>query len=192
MLLSEPIHVTLQVAQALEILGIPYFIGGSLASAVHGVPRSTIDTDLVAVIRLEQAHLLAQALEKHFYVQVDDIREAIIYERSFNVIHLETFFKVDVFIAKTRPYDHEQLRRRIAHVVTIEPEQSMYIASAEDTVLAKLEWYRMGNGISDRQWSDILGVLKMQSDILDKAYMRHWAKELGVLDLLERALEDAG
>ncbi len=192
MLLNEPIHVTLQVVQELEMLGIPYFIGGSLASAMHGVPRSTIDTDLVAVIRLEQADVLAQALEKHFYVQVDDIREAIVYERSFNVIHLETFFKVDVFIAKTRPYDREQLRRCMAHIVAIEPERSIYISSAEDTVLAKLEWYRMGNGISDRQWNDILGVLKVQRDILDRSYMRHWAKELGVLDLLERALEDAG
>lgn len=188
---DEPITVTLLVIDALDALGVPYLIGGSLASAVHGVLRATMDTDLVADLRLEHAEPLARALGGTFYVDAESIREAVLHQSNFNVIHLETMFKMDVFILKKRPFHRSQMERRIAQVIATDPERTAYVATAEDTILAKLEWYRMGGGVSDRQWRDVLGVMKVQADRLDLAYLRQWAAQLNVLDLLERALTEA-
>ena len=190
-MLSEPVAVTLLVIEALEELNVLYLIGGSLASAVHGVARATLDTDLVADLRLEHAEQLAQALSDAFYVDAESIRDAIRHHSSFNVIHLETMFKVDVFVRKQRPFDQAQFERRVAQVVATDPERTAYVASPEDTVLTKLEWYRMGGEVSDRQWRDVLGVLKVQGEWLDVVYLRRWATALGVANLLEKALTAA-
>jgi hypothetical protein len=190
-MLNEPIAVTMDVINALNALEIPYFIGGSLASSVHGVVRTTMDVDLVADLDLEHVEPLVQMLRQAFYMDVGTIREAVRHRRSFNLIHLETMFKVDVFVRKQRPYDQAQLERRLLQTLTIDPEQVAYVASAEDTVLTKLEWYRMGGEISDRQWNDVLNIIKVQGEQLDRDYLRHWAPQLGVADLLERVLDQA-
>jgi hypothetical protein len=158
---SEPITVTLLVVEALERLNVPYLIGGSLASALHGVARATLDTDIVAAIRLEHAEPFAQALSDAFYVEADAIRDAVRHQSSFNVIHWETMFKVDVFVAKPRPFDRAQFTRRVERVVATDPPRTAYLASVEDTILAKLIWYRQGGEVSERQWRDVLGVLKV-------------------------------
>jgi len=189
---NEPIAVTLLVIDALDALGVPYLIGGSLASAVHGVLRSTLDTDLVADLRLEHAEPLARALGGTFYVEAESIREAVLHQRSFNVIHLETMFKVDVFVVKKRPFHHSQMERRMAQVIATDPDRTAYVATAEDTILAKLEWYRMSGDVSEQQWRDVLGVMKVQADRLDLAYLRQWAAQLNISDLLERAIKEAG
>ena len=189
---TDPASATLQVIRALDALGVPYLIGGSLASAVHGVVRTTQDSDLVARLRLEHAAPLAQALADRFYVDAEAIRDAVRRRSSFNVIHLETMFKVDVFVSRERPFDHAQFARRAAQTIATEPERTAYVASAEDTVLTKLEWYRLGGEQSERQWRDVLGVLAVQSAHLDVDYMRQWALPLGVTDLLARALREAG
>jgi hypothetical protein len=190
-MLSEPLAITLLVIDAFDKLGVPYLIGGSMASALHGTARSTLDTDLVCDLQAEQVKSLVQMLEKEFYIDEAMIRDAIHYQSSFNLIHLATMFKVDVFITKHRRFDQMQFQRRQLQVIANKPERKVYVTSAEDIILAKLEWYRLGGKMSDRQWRDIIGVLKVQADRLDLNYLSQWAVELDVSDLLQRALKES-
>lgn len=188
---GETARITMLVAKALEQIGIRYAIGGSLASSLHGVMRSTLDVDMIADMRLEHIQPLVAALTKEFYVDSEMMRDAIEHRSSFNLIHYETGFKVDIFIRKLRSFDQMQLERRRAAVIAIDPEESAYIVSPEDIILSKLEWYRMGGEVSDNQWRDILGVMKTRAGELDLSYLRTWAAELNISDLLERALKEA-
>lgn len=187
LMLSEPISVALLVVEVLDKLGIPYLIGGSIAGAIYGVARSTIDVDIIADVHLQNAVPLADAFDNAFYVNIDSIKDAINNRGSFNIIHLETMFKVDIFVNKQRPFDKLQFERRIKQVISSEPKCEVYVASAEDNVLAKLEWYRKGGEVSERQWRDVLETLKIQENI-DVNYLRHWATDLDVADLMEKAL----
>jgi hypothetical protein len=188
-MLPEPIFVTMLVIDAFDQLKIPYWIGGSLASALYGTTRSTLDTDLVADLSLEHVGPLVELLESEFFIDAGMVADAIRSHRSFNLIHLRTMFKVDVFVLKPRPYDLEQLLRRKLEILSTEPERQAYVCTPEDIILSKLEWYRMGGEVSDRQWRDIIGVLKTQAGHLDKNYLLKWAEELRVNDLLQRAFD---
>ncbi len=190
-MLSEPIAVILQVIEVLEALDVPYLIGGSFAAAVYGVARMTADADLVADMRFEHADPLARHLSADFYLDVDSIREAIRHRSSFSLIHFKTMFKVDVFLPKQRSYSQVQMKRRVQQPLSTETEQLAYFSSAEDSVLSKLEWYRLGGEVSERQWRDILGIIKTQGERLDLAYLRQWAVTLSVADLLEKVLREA-
>lgn len=189
---SESTRITLLVTHALEQIGIPYALGGSLASSLHGVMRSTLDADILADMQIEHIPALIAALSKEFYTDDEMMKDAINHRSSFNLIHYETAFKVDIFIRKLRAFDQMQLARRKRSVIATDPEESVYVVSPEDIVLAKLEWYRLGGETSDRQWRDILGVLKTRAGELDLDYLREWAAELKVTDLLDRALKETG
>ena len=181
------------VAEALERLGAPYYIGGSIASSAYGIARATLDVDMVSDLALEHARPLARMLESCYYVDDRMISDAVRTHSAFNVIHLETMAKVDVFVAKDEPYHRGALQRRRKDTLAGGEEgPEFYLASPEDVILAKLEWYRMGGNVSDRQWTDVLGVLKVQQSSLDGGYLRQWASELGLGGLLEHALRDAG
>jgi hypothetical protein len=187
----ELIDVALMVTTVLEELGVTYVIGGSVASTLHGVPRSTVDADLVADLQAEHIAPFVAALKENFYVDPLSVMDAILNQSSFNLIHLESMFKVDVFIPRQRAFDRNQLSRRILRTVTAQPKTLAWIASVEDTVLAKLEWFRLGGESSERQWRDVLGILKKQGEDIDLAYLRQQAAELNVFDLLEQALVEA-
>ncbi|MFH1009343.1 MAG: DUF6036 family nucleotidyltransferase [Candidatus Latescibacterota bacterium] len=181
------------VAEAFEKLGIRYYIGGSVASSAYGVARSTMDVDMVSDIKPKHVRSLVSMLESSYYIDENMILDAIRRGSSFNMVHLETMLKIDVFIAKNSPYEMETFKRRRKD--TLDEEQrttEFYLASPEDIVLNKLVWFRLGGDVSDRQWHDVLGVLKVQGDLLDKKYLQHWAPELKVKDLLESAFQDAG
>jgi len=188
---SGIIEAIISIVAAFEQFGIDYYIGGSVVSSVYGIPRATFDVDLIADLRTEHAHPLVKKLESEYYIDEDMIKDAIKYRSSFNVMYLASMLKVDVFLPKQRPFDQEEYRR-IHSEVLVQGTRAFYVASPEDTILHKLEWYRMGNEVSDRQWNDILGVLKIQGKKIDIEYLRHWAIHLHVTDLLNRALEDAG
>ncbi len=177
---------------ALEILGVDYLIGGSLASAVWGVPRSTLDVDLVTNLGESQTGAFVRLLGNAYYADEETIRRAVRQRAPFNIIHLETMFKVDVFLLKDTPYVQMEFARRRLIDLGIEPEQKAYFCSPEDTVLSKLEWYKHGGGVSDRQWYDIVGILKVQTNKLDRRYMDRWARKLGFSDLLSQAWDEAG
>jgi hypothetical protein len=188
---SQILAAITPIVEAFEQLGVPYHIGGSVASSVYGILRATIDADLVADLRIEHVRSLVMQLKSAYYIDEDMIRDAIRHRSSFNVIHLDTILKVDVFIPKSRLFDQEELQRK-QQAVLLEGMRPFNVASPEGTILNKLEWYRMGGEVSDRQWNDILGVLKVQGTNLDMIYLQRWAANLNVSDLLERALVDAG
>ena len=191
-MLTEPLAVTLAVTDVLESLGVPYAIGGSLASAVHGVMRATMDADVVADLQLQHVEPLLRALSGAFYIDGDMVRDAISRRASFNVIHLDTMFKVDVFVMRPRAFDRSQLARRERILLSESPDQYAYVTTAEDIIVAKLEWYRLGGEVADHQWRDVLGVLRVQEDRIDWDYLRRMAASLDVTDLLDRALVEAG
>ena len=190
-MLLEPLEVTLKVTNVLEKLSVPYLIGGSLASTLYGMVRTTQDSDIITEMGPEHIQPFVAALENEFFIDKEMIAESIQHNSSFNIIHRETMFKVDVFIPHPRPFHQSQLARAQRQTFNLESEISANFASPEDTILSKLEWYRMGGEVSDRQWRDILGVLKTRSGELDINYLRKWANELKVSDLLERALTES-
>jgi hypothetical protein len=185
------VEVTFRVVKAFEKLGIAYHIGGSLASSAFGVARATLDVDIVADIKLEQASLIEESLKEEFYVDGEMIRSAIQRQASFNLIHLGTMFKVDVFVLKNRPFDKQAFSRRFQKPVSEDSSQQLFFATPEDVILNKLEWYKAGGEVADHQWNDILGVLKVQGREIDLFYLNRWAKEMSVSNLLKRAIDEA-
>ncbi|HEY3579140.1 MAG TPA: DUF6036 family nucleotidyltransferase [Pyrinomonadaceae bacterium] len=185
-----PISVLSLVTAALETLGIRYVLVGSFASSIHGLYRATADIDIVAEIKAEQIYPLHEALQDAFYVDELAMRNAVAQKRSFNAIHFDSVFKVDIFVAQEDEFASAQLDRRQLRKISPDRDESVYVASPEDTILAKLRWYRAGNESSTNQWNDVLGILGIMRDSLDVAYLRMWAERLRVGDLLERAFEE--
>ncbi|MCK4641962.1 MAG: hypothetical protein KAU06_11530, partial [Candidatus Marinimicrobia bacterium] len=165
---------------------------GSIASSIYGTPRSTLDVDMVSDFKPGQVHSFVEMLQSAYYIDEKMILNAINTCSSFNLIHLETMIKVDIFIIKDSPYQRETFRRRKKDSFDEEESSVEFnIASFEDIILSKLEWFKAGGNISKQQWDDVLGVLKVQKNLLDIKYLRHWAVKLKILDLLEQAFRDA-
>jgi hypothetical protein len=179
----------LAVLDALEALGIRYQVGGSYASSVHGVPRQTRDADLVVELDTTTVPFLAERLESDFYLDRDRLRQAVARRASVNLIHLATGFKIDLFVKGDRPFDELELSRSQLAELPGASGRTVPFKTAEDTVLRKLWWFSQSE--SERQWTDVLGVLKVQRGSLDVAYLERWADELSVGELLQRALTEA-
>jgi hypothetical protein len=184
---AEPIQILLSVAQILENLEIPYLTGGSIASSMLGIPRATQDIDLVIDLFPSKVRSFVEAMQREFYIDLERVENAVERTTSFNAIHLETVQKIDFFIGKNDDYSLEEMQRRLAVVVDESGKHKIFIASPEDIILQKLLWYKMGSRVSERQWRDVLGVLKIQGRRLDLDYLLRWAEKLDVKDLFEEA-----
>ncbi len=188
----EPLQVLQRVITDLDALGIHYMLAGSFASSIHGLARFTQDADLIVDLHPSCVDAFAQAFAADFYVDRGLIRQALARGTSFNIIHFESSFKVDFFILGGRNFHREEFSRRVLRQVDPHSEFEAYVQTAEDAVLSKVEWYHRGGERSENQWRDVLGMLKQQAERLDLAYLRKWAGELAVADLLDRACREAG
>lgn len=185
---QDPVAVALDVGARLDRLGVDWVIGGSIASSVHGEPRATQDVDIVVALRARHVKPLVRALGRDYYVDTDALRAAVKEAGSFNAIHLASAIKADLFVAGDDAFEAERLANRL-RVET--PSGVLYVDTAEHTMLRKLEWYRRGGEVSERQWRDVQAIVRIQGDRLDRERLRLWAARLGVADLLQRVTDHA-
>jgi hypothetical protein len=183
----RPMNPLKQLATELERLEIAYLVGGSHASSARGVGRPTMDTDLVAAIDPSKIGALSSALGAGWYADSAQMADAISRGRSFNLIHMLTAERFDIFPV-TNEFHVTQLQRATRETLEVAGEAvECPVATAEDILLAKLQRYRSGGEVSERQWDDIMGIIRLNPS-LDLVYVRLWAPRLNVTDLLERAL----
>lgn len=186
----DAVDVALLVAAAIESVGGEYFVGGSLASSFQGEPRATNDVDFVLSLPLGRLEDFKAALGPDFEIDLDMLRDALRTAGSANAFHLPTVTKIDFFGRGYEGYDSAEFDRRRAIAVKASGE-SLVLKAPEDTVIRKLLWYRLGGEVSDRQWRDVVSVLRISAAHLDGAYLDSWAERLGLRELLRRARADA-
>lgn len=192
LVLEDPIWLVHQLASIFDFLNIPYYVSGSVASSLQGEVRFTEDLDLAIEIESEQVQPLIDALSQDFYISDVAVYEAIEgVTNSFNVIHLQTTEKADIFISRQTDFDLNKMSRRQLYIAD-EPAQSFNVCSPEDTILQKLMWFKMTDFQSQKQWRDILGVIKLQRDRLDWDYLGLWSQKLEVKDSLLKAMSESG
>lgn len=183
--------VLLQFVDVLEELGIEYHLGGSYASSIHGIPRQTQDIDLVVDLGSDAVEPLATKLKEAFYLDKAAVRNAVQDKGSVNLVHLDTGMKIDLFMRGDSAYDQEEFARAVPVQIQLSPTRFVRVKSAEDILLRKLQWYRLGGEVSQRQWRDVLGIARAQAPKLDTNYLAHWAANLAIADLLEGIMQDA-
>lgn len=190
-MLTDPQLLLLALAEAFRQSGVRYAVGGSIASSRHGEYRATNDVDVLAELGPASLGPFLEALGRDFHVDRVAAERAARTGGSFTAIHLGEMVKVDFFVATEEKLHRLQLERR-EPVVLETSAPPLYVISAEDTVLAKLVWYRRSGEVLERQLRDVAGVLKTRGEGLDREYLVHAATVLGVADLLANALEAAG
>ena len=186
----EALQVAFRVLEILQRFGIAYHLGGSYASAIHGIPRQTHDVYLVIDLGPEHISEIVRALEDDFYVDEHAVVRAVSDHSSANLVHFATGVKVDLFVKGNSAFDSSEFRRRVVVRLGDESPRDVFVKSAEDTVLRKLHWFRLGGEVSDRQWQDVQGIVSIQGKRLDVDYLTRWADQLGVRDLLDRVLTE--
>lgn len=187
---TDAIDVALAVARAIENVGGAYFVGGSVASSFQGEPRATNDIDIVLELPLGQIGAWVSMLGTDFDVDVDMLRDALLHGRSCNIFYLPALMKIDLFAVGPSPFDAIEFARRRPVVVRASGE-TLVLKSPEDTVLRKLLWFRAGGEVSDRQWRDVIEVLRVSGSAMDQSYLTSWGARLGLAELLDRARADA-
>jgi hypothetical protein len=187
----EPLQVLQAVVSTLDRLGIASLLVGSFASSSHGFPRLTRDADLVVQLDQGQVDGFIAAFSREFYLDRGLIDQAIANQSSFNLIHFETAFKIDFFVLRIGGYVEEEFSRGVPKRIDLRTGFAPKVQTPEDSILSKLVWYRQGGEVSENQWRDVIGVLKVQAERLDVGYLQRWAEELGITDLLLRARQEA-
>jgi hypothetical protein len=169
-----------RLVRILDGARVPFMIAGSFASTTHGVPRTTQDLDLVidppdlAALDALVASMPADA----YYVDAEAARDAFRRRSMFNVVDQASGWKVDFIIRKNRPFSREEFERRMAVSLL---DVAVYVASAEDTIVAKLEWSKHAGG-SERQRRDVAGILATVGKGLDRPYIERWVRDLDLAD----------
>jgi len=182
---TAEVEAVARVVRHLDALGIPYMVAGSMASSFHGRPRTTQDADIVIDPTADQLdRLVAELSEAGFYADQGRARDALRRRRQFNVIDTSSAFKLDLIIRKDRPFSREEFARRLR--AALGESLEVVLATAEDTILSKLEWSKLGGG-SERQLADVGGMIELKGADLDRDYIERWARVLGVLDLWRQA-----
>lgn len=171
-----------RVVEMLSAAGIPHMLAGSFASAYHGTPRTTQDVDLVIDPSPEGLQVFVSRAETAgFYVDPNRARDALERRRQFNVLEPQSGWKADLIVRKDRPFSREEFARREPATIL---GAEVFVASPEDTILAKLEWSARTD--SERQLADATGIVANKGEGLDRAYIERWAAELGVRELWRR------
>lgn len=187
---DEILAVLGRVVEGLQRLEIRFFLTGSFASGIHGVYRQTADADLVVQIASRHVQPMLEEFGGDFYLSEASIFRALDHGSAFNAIHLETGFKVDFFPLK--PRERAALDRVVLVPILGEGTSPVPVSSPEDSILSKLEWFRLGGESSDRQWSDLRGLLETASEDLDREYIEAQAEACGILDLFHRLQGEVG
>ena len=185
-----PFGLVIKMAGILDELGVPYALGGSMASSLLGEPRSTVDVDLAVQLDAETGEVLLERVGATFYVPVDSARAAIRAHSSFNLVDTENTLKVDLFVVGDGLLDRMQIQRRVRIVVPGAPE-GIWVTSPEDQVLRKLDWFRQSGSASDRQWRDVVGILRVHGAELDWEYLSESARALDLSAELNEARRQA-
>ena len=187
--LDDLVAALAPVVAAFRQLKIRHYVGGSVASSFHGAARSTMDVDLVCEFAADQIEAFVACFDADFYVSESAIRDAVHRKSCFNLIHLPTSFKVDVFVSRQRPFDLESMRRATPECLGRNRTVEVPIATAEDAIISKLEWYRKTNETSERQWDDVSRLITLLGNTADLDYLRTAAESVGVSNLLKRLLD---
>lgn len=185
---DDLVAALMPVAAAFDRLGVRHYVGGSVASTMHGAIRSTMDVDVVCDLRADQVDAFLAAFDGDFYVSEAAVWQAVERRSCFNLIHLPTVYKVDVFVSRGRPFDVAAMERAVPLLLAAGQNTTVPVATAEDSIVAKLEWFRLGDESSERQWHDVSRLLALHGGALDVAHMQRMAESVGVADLLDRLL----
>lgn len=191
--MTTPHQILRSFLQQLEGIDIPYMVGGSFASGAHGIPRQTNDLDIVLDLRRKDLDKFVSTFRDEYMLSTSDVEQSLASSdsfRSFQLLHYEALFKVDVFLLNEDAFSQSEMERRSR--VELVPGILAWTKSAEDILLRKLLWFELGNPVSDRQWNDIVGVAQVQKGQLDQSYLTSWSEQLHVGDLLKSALSEAG
>jgi hypothetical protein len=176
------------VRSALEASGIRFAVGGSWASAAYGEARFTYDIDILADFDANSLERFLRELPAGFHADAEEARHLFRMGRAFNVIYMPTALKFDLFPAKAFPIGAEEIERAVMLPNSGLGEDPVPFVSPEDILLAKLDWFRQGGEVSERQWRDIVGIVRTRFGSLDRSYLKRSAERLGVAKLLELAL----
>jgi len=186
-----PFGLVLAMAAIFDELGVPYALGGSMASSLLGEPRSTVDVDLAVQLDAATGEALLERISARFYVPVESAREAIRAHSSFNLVDTENALKVDLFVVGDGLLDRMQIQRRVRIGMPGAPD-GIWVTSAEDQVLRKLDWFRNSGSTSERQWRDVVGILRVHGAELDAEYLSESARALDLSGELDEARRQAG
>lgn len=180
------------VVAAFESLKVRHYVGGSVASSFHGATRTTMDVDLVCELNAGQITEFLKFFADDFYLSESAVRDAVRRKSCFNLIHLPTSFKVDVFVSRRRAFDNNAMQRAVEGELGDQRRVSVSIATAEDSIISKLEWYRLSDETSQRQWEDVTRLIELLGETADMKYLHTAANSVGVADLLDRLLAETG